>query len=320
MELFALARNPIPVGGRVGSFKSFDGAPMRYAWWDPTQGPSRGTVSVFTGRSEFIEKYFEVIADLRRRGFTVAIMDWRGQGGSYRPLSNPRKGWVRSFADYDKDLACFMQQVVLPNCPGPHLALAHSMGAHILLRNAGQPNCWFERMMLSAPMLRFHDSKVGIPQSLARVYGALGVMCGMSRSYVKGGTDDGEEPRAYEGNALTSDRDRFARNRALIEAVPNLRLGSATIGWLHAAYRSMAMLNDPDYAARINVPLLIFIAGEDTVVDSRATEAFAARVKLGTSILLPHARHEILQEVDDVRGRVWAAIDAYTGLTSEARG
>ena len=320
MELFPLARNPIPVGARVGSFESFDGAKMRYACWDPTQGPHRGTVSVFTGRSEFIEKYFEVIADLRRRGFSVAIMDWRGQGGSHRPLSNPRKGWVRSFADYDKDLACFMQQVVLPNCPAPHFALAHSMGGHILLRNASQPNCWFERMMLSAPMLRFHDGKVGIPQSLARAYGTLGVMFGMGRSYVKGGTDEGEEPTVYDGNPLTSDRDRFARNRALIEAVPNLRLGAATIGWLNAAYRSMAMLNDPAYAERIRVPLLIFIAGEDTVVDSRATEAFAARVKLCTSILLPRARHEILQETDEVRGRVWAAIDAYTGVTSETQG
>jgi alpha-beta hydrolase superfamily lysophospholipase len=43
-------------------------------------------------------------------------------------------------------------------------------------------------------------------------------------------------------------------------------------------------------------------------------------VKLCTSILLPRARHEILQETDEVRGRVWAAIDAYTGVTSETQG
>ena len=311
MELFPLARNPIPTGASVGAFQGYDGAAMRFACWQPTRGPQRGTVSVFTGRSEFIEKYFEVVDDLRRRGFAVAIMDWRGQGGSYRPLSNPRKGWVRSFAEYDKDLACFMKQVVLPNCPAPHYALAHSMGGHILLRNASRPDGWFERMVLTAPMLRFHDSKVGASQTLARLYARFGTALGFGRSYVKGGSDKGDEPMTFEGNHLTSDRDRFQRNRTLVESAPHLLLGSATIGWLDAAYKSMAILNDPAYAAQVKVPLLIGIAGEDTIVDSRASEIFASRYKAATPIMLPRSRHEILSETDEVRGRFWAAFDAY---------
>ena len=314
MELLALAKNPVPSGAKVGAFEGFDGGPMRFACWEPTRGPRRGTVSVFTGRSEFIEKYFEVVADLRRRGFAVAIMDWRGQGGSYRPLGNPRKGWVRSFAEYDKDLACFMQQVVLPNCPQPHFALAHSMGGHILLRIASQLSCPFERIAVVAPMLRLHDSKVGAPQRVARLYAAVGTALGLGRSYVRGGSDDSEDPVTFEDNPLTSDKARFARNRALIDAAPQLLLGAPTIGWLNAAYRSMAMLNDPAYGERVRVPLLIGIAGQDTVVDARATEAFARRVKLCTSIMLPLARHEILQEADDIRARFWAAFDAYLGV------
>ena len=35
-----------------------------------------------------IEKYFEVVGELRRRGFAVAVLDWRGQGGSSRLLRN----------------------------------------------------------------------------------------------------------------------------------------------------------------------------------------------------------------------------------------
>ncbi len=314
MELVALAKNPVPSGAIVGAFEGFDGGPMRFARWEPTRGPRRGTISVFTGRSEFIEKYFEVIADLRRRGFAVAIMDWRGQGGSYRPLSNPRKGWVRSFAEYDKDLACFMRQVVLPNCPQPHIALAHSMGGHILLRVASQPSCPFERIAVVAPMLRFHDGKVSAPQRVARVYAAIGTALGLGRSYVRGGSDHSADPRTFEGNPLTSDKVRFARNRALIDAAPHLLLGAPTIGWLNAAYRSMAMLNKPAYAERVRVPLLIGIAGQDPVVDSRATEAFAARAKLCTNIMLPLAKHEILQEADDIRSRFWAAFDAYLGV------
>lgn len=314
MELVALAQNPVPVGAIVGAFEGFDGGGMRFARWEPTRGPHRGTVAVFTGRSEFIEKYFEVVADLRRRGFAVAAMDWRGQGGSHRPLANPRKSWVRSFAEYDQDLACFMRAVVLPHCPPPHIALAHSMGAHILLRNAGQSPCWFQRMVLSAPMLRFHDAKVGGSQRVARIYAAAGSLLGASRAYVRGASDESGDPTLFEGNPLTSDSARFARNRALIEAAPQLLTGGPTIGWLAAAYRSMAMLSRRDWADRVRVPVLVFSAGKDAIVDPRATERLVALLKSGTHIALPRARHEILQECDDIRGRFWAAFDAYLGV------
>ena len=86
-EFVALAKNPVPSGGVCGTFESFDGARLRYAVWQASRGPKAGTVCLFGGRTEFIEKYFEVVADLRRRGFAVATMDWRGQGGSARVVS-----------------------------------------------------------------------------------------------------------------------------------------------------------------------------------------------------------------------------------------
>jgi len=114
VDLIALAKNPVPSGATTGYFNCPGKIKLRFARWQATRGPERGTVCLFQGRGEFIEKYFEVVADLRRRGFGVATMDWRGQGGSSRMLSNPNKGFVRSFADFDQDLAYFMKEVVLP--------------------------------------------------------------------------------------------------------------------------------------------------------------------------------------------------------------
>src|ERR1700694_1956475 len=102
MELVSLAKNPVPSGATVGAFRGYDGAELRFARWDATRMPRRGTVCLFGGRTEFIEKYFEVIADLRRRGFAVATMDWRGQGGSGRMLRNPNKGHVGPLAEFDR--------------------------------------------------------------------------------------------------------------------------------------------------------------------------------------------------------------------------
>ena len=91
MDLIALAKNPVPSGATTGYFDCPGKLKLRFARWEATRGPQRGTVCLFQGRGEFIEKYFEVVADLRRRGFGVATMDWRGQGGSSRMLSNPQQ-------------------------------------------------------------------------------------------------------------------------------------------------------------------------------------------------------------------------------------
>ena len=200
MELVSLAKNPVPSGGTVGSFQGYDGAELRYARWDATRLPRRGTVCLFGGRAEFIEKYFEVIADLRRRGFAVATMDWRGQGGSQRMLSNPRKGYVRGFWEYDRDLIRFMKDIVLPDCPPPFIGLGHSMGGNILLRNATMPGLWFERIVLTAPMIAIAESCLGTTPSRARAYAEVASLLGMSTAYVVGGSDELDSDQKFEGN------------------------------------------------------------------------------------------------------------------------
>jgi lysophospholipase len=314
MDLIALAKNPVPSGATAGYFKAHDAIMLRFARWDATRGPRRGTVCLFQGRGEFIEKYFEVVADLRRRGFAVATMDWRGQGGSDRLLSNPRKGHVRSFADFDQDLTQFMKEVVLADCQPPFVALAHSMGGHILLRNATAAGSWFSRMVLSAPMISIHPKEIGIPAPFPRIYCELMGALALGRLYTPGGNDDALELAPFEGNPLTTDRERYTRNSLIVQAVPQLGLGSPTIAWLRAALRSIAKITAPDYPTHVKVPLLLFAAGMDRVVSTTHIEEFAVRLKVGTHVLIPQARHEILQETDEVRKDFWAAFDAYLGV------
>jgi lysophospholipase len=318
MKLVALAKNPVPGGAVPGELKTPDGAVLRFVRWDATRGPRRGTVCLFGGRGEFAEKYFEVVADLRRRGFAVATVDWRGQGGSSRALANPKKGHIWSFNEYDNDLKLFMREIVLPDCPPPFMALGHSMGANILLRNASRPGSWFERMILVSPMISIADERVKYPQSAARAYAEIGTLIGFGRSYIKGGSDTVVEQGPFDGNILTSDRERWYRNKAVLDASPNLGLGSPTIAWLRAAYRSMALVASPGFAGEVRVPMMVFVAGKDRVVSSRSIEDFAVGLKVGTHVLLPSAQHEILQEADSIRLRFWAAFDAYMGLDEAA--
>lgn len=318
MDLLAQADNPVPSGAFTGSFAGYDGAPMRFARWAPTRGQSRGTVCVFPGRGEFIEKYFEVVADLRRRGFTVAILDWRGQGGSHRALANPRKGHIVDFSEYEGDLATFMRDIVLPDCPPPYVALAHSMGGNILLRHAVVAGSWFSRIVLCAPMIGLSEEKLMVSAGFTRVFAEIAVLLGASTRYVPGGSDQPAEAMGFEGNPLTSCPDRCKRNQGLVEAAPQLALGSPTIGWVRAALRSCATILRPEHAVAVSVPLLIFGAGNDRIVSSQATQAFARRLKVGALVTVPGARHEILQETDEIRQQFWAAFDAYLGVETHA--
>src|SRR5271169_7067167 len=107
MTLVSISANPVPEDVVTGTLKTPDGVSLRFARWAPPPG-RKGTVCLFQGRAEFIEKYFETVRDLRARGFAVATLDWRGQGLSDRALRNSRKGHVTDFSRYDVDLDTFI--------------------------------------------------------------------------------------------------------------------------------------------------------------------------------------------------------------------
>ena len=64
MTLLSIPANPVPDRVVTGTIRTPDGADLRFARWEPPAG-RKGTVCVFTGRAECIEKYFETVRDLR---------------------------------------------------------------------------------------------------------------------------------------------------------------------------------------------------------------------------------------------------------------
>jgi lysophospholipase len=318
MDLIVTAKNPIPGGAVTEDIVTEDGVHLRTARWEATAEPHRGTVCLFQGRAEFIEKYFEVISDLRRRGFAVATLDWRGQGGSQLLLKNSIKGHVRAFRDFDRDLEAFMRKVVLPYCPRPYYALAHSMGGHILLRHATAPAPYFDRIVLTAPMVDITRERLTMSRRMARTVCEAACFAGFASGFTPGGARAPVDLGDFEDNPFTHDAARFDRTNEILKEHPELGRGAATFGWLRAALRSISRVTDPDYATRVKVPILLFAAGQDTIASTPAAEDLAQRLKLGQVIRIPDARHEILMETDAVRRRFWAGFDAYLGVDAPA--
>jgi lysophospholipase len=308
MDLVSTPKNPIPLGVSSGYLDIRKGVRVRYASWQSALHERRGTVCVFPGRNEFIEKYFEVVGELRRRGFAVAVLDWRGQGGSSRLTRSPMRGHVRSFDDYEEDLAHFMKGVVLPDCPAPYFALAHSMAATVLFRAATKRGSWFSRMVMTAPMIEVLG--LPMPQEVCRQFASALTLMGFGKQAASN-NQRYRTSEEFEGNPLTSDRERYYRNLGVLHAAPGLAVGPPTIGWLNAAFTAMADLKDEKFAPRVRIPSLMVAAGDDQIVSSKAIEDFASRLRAGSQIVLRGARHEILQERDSIREQFWAAFDAF---------
>ncbi|ALK10329.1 alpha/beta fold hydrolase [Blastochloris viridis] len=306
MELFPTPSNPVPSGAVCGRIVARDGVGLRFARFPATKS-CRGTVCLFGGRTEQAEKYFETIADLRRRGFAVATLDWRGQGGSDRLLKDPRKGFVRAFDDYELDLEVFIREVVYPDCPPPYFALAHSMGGAILIRAAKHSRRWFDRTVAVSPMIRIRLPAYDAAWRTVRLLRAFG----LGRLLVPGGKPGDVMRRPFDGNKLTSDSARYARNAEIIELHPDLGLGAPTVAWVDEAFRAAAEFADPAYPSTLRHPILIVAAGNDEVVSTLATDRFAIRLLGGAGLVIPGARHEILQERTAVREQFWAAFDAF---------
>ena len=153
LQLVATPDNPVPPHPHLVEVKTSDGLRLRAAYWIPEGGSRKGTVCVIQGRAEFIEKYYEVVRELLQRGFAVVAFDWRGQGLSGRQVKNPRKGHVRRFADFRRDIEAIRDQVLVPFMPEPHFALAHSMGGAIALNAAYEGWLPFRRLVTTAPMI-----------------------------------------------------------------------------------------------------------------------------------------------------------------------
>ncbi len=315
-ELVEIEGGQLPPGTTVGSL-AVDSAQIRTAYW-PAADPARskGTILLFSGRTEFIEKYGEVIGELIDRGFAVATLDWRGQGLSSRAEENRFKGHVNDFAEFDADAHAFVKQFVIPSCPAPYYLLAHSMGGNIALRYLASADCIVDRAILVAPMTGVHTKP--FPKWVARFIAWAGSGLGMKDRFVPGGAGIDPTEEKFEENAVTSDARRFERYKSFINTEKDLALGAPTVGWLSAAFRTMRDACAPESLAKIKCPVLIMSAEGDTIADSDTHAPVAQAIPLGEICTVSGAKHEILMERDDIRSEFWTQFDRFVSPAAEA--
>jgi lysophospholipase len=303
MSVVRVPGNPEPENAEILWLEGRGGVRLR-ALFAQAAGPARGSVILCNGRTECIEKYFEVIRELQGRGFCVFTMDWRGQGLSGRTLKNPQKGHLDSFDDPVNDLAQGVKQLG-DRLPRPHLVLAHSMGGTIALRALQTRRIEVEAAVFSSPMWGIARLK----PSARKLAGFLTAL-GFGHNFAPGQPHKWRKEN-FKRNPVTHDRERHARAQALVLAEPDLALAGVTLGWVNAASIAMTGFQQPSALAHLRCPVLVFSAGEDVIVDNEA-QAEVAKTLINARVLpIAGAKHEILMELDEYRAQLWRAFDDF---------
>ncbi|MBS4696854.1 alpha/beta fold hydrolase [Aeromonas allosaccharophila] len=281
-----------------GEFKGKDGVTIRYAAL--RQAKVDRAILIVNGRVESYLKYQELAWDLWRQGYSLYLIDHRGQGMSGRMLDDPQKGYVDQFDDYVVDLKQFHDQIIMADQPAKLFLLAHSMGGAISARYLERWPDDIKAAVLSSPMMGINLG--GLPKWLAKGLAAtLGTVGGWIGEPPYGPGQGPYQDDGFADNGLTHSHSRYQAFRQLYEQYPQIKLGGATAHWIYQGITGADAAIAG--AGAIKTPLLVLQAGDDKIVDNAAQDRFCTLSKCegGKPLRIEGAWHELLMETDDKR-------------------
>jgi lysophospholipase len=302
-------RRAIPGDACLSTWTARDGWAVRRMDWSAT-GKSRGSLLFAGGRGDFIEKYLEAHAHWRGQGWNVTAFDWRSQGGSRGQIKDGHLDSLDVLVDDFDGLTVDWSSAT----PGPHVAIGHSMGGHVLLRTLAERRPPIDAAVLVAPMLMINSAP--LPPLAAGWTASLAAMAGFGRQPAWHQAAVPDTAGSFRQSCLTSSLERYEDELWWWKREPGYNLGAPSWGWLKAAYASCAALTEERLKA-VKTPVLLLGAERDRLVSADAIRRAAAVLPNAELVMFDRAAHEILREADPIRLEALGRIDAF--LTRETR-
>ncbi|MBQ0803875.1 alpha/beta fold hydrolase [Sulfitobacter sp.] len=285
---------PGPDTGLAHWIETSDGKRLRVAHW--TVEGAKGTVLLFPGRTEYVEKYGVIAAEFAKRGLAVMAIDWRGQGLADRMLPDRRIGYVDTFSDYQKDVAAMMRAARNLQLPRPFFLLAHSMGGCIGLR-AVMEGLSVQAAAFTGPMWGIHIAPHLRP--FAAVLSHLMPKIGQGHSLPMGTKlDPYVTVEPFEDNMLTTDASMYDMMRDQLAAHPDLSLGGPSYVWLREA---LSETNHLALRAAPSLPCITLLGSNERIVHLGRIRDRMATWTSGQLQIVEGAEHEILMETPKLR-------------------
>jgi lysophospholipase len=304
MKVPAIDRRAPPPLALFTTWHSTDHWPIRRMdWLQPAGASVRGSLIFAGGRGDFIEKYLEPIGHWHSKGWNVTSFDWRSQGESRGDIKG---GHLDSFDGLVADGAALIGDWL--EGEGPHVAIGHSMGGHLLLRILAEHRPALDAAVLVAPMIEINSAPLSprLAQAIARSLSLFG----LSKVPVWRRVDTKLAEGPTRRKILTSCADRYADELWWFQQQPGFSLGPPSWGWLTAAYRSIAKLT-PGTLQSVDIPILLLGTEGDRLVSPSAIRWAAGHLPEAELMMFKQSGHEILRETDSVRLEALQRIDAF---------
>lgn len=298
-------------GVRPGFLSLNNGKRLRYAIFDPSVA-AHDTILITPGRREFIEKkYAESGPELLARGFRLIFVEWQGQGFSSRHFEGElrQRDHAVDFSGHIDDLNYFYDSIVGPNLIGKLIVTGHSMGGHLLLRwLTERHNLVAAGAILTAPMLALAGP---LAHASTNILSWSASKLGYGEDYAPMQHDYNDEDRAFADNPLTHDPDRFTIIEKYFTAYPDLAVGGVTWDWMQAAVKSMYAAQRRFRLEHLNLPILAIVGNEDRVTPPDEIIRYLKMIPHAETILIPGARHDVMNEIMPCRDEAWRQIDGF---------
>lgn len=271
---------------RDGYLRCEDGTNLYYQYY--ATDDAEKCIVICHGFCEFAEKYYEFIYYFLQHGYVVYLCEHRGHGRSDRVVPDLDLVHVTDYQEYVKDFVCFVNQVVVPGEKRRFL-FAHSMGGAIGALTMEQYPGLFEAAVLSSPMCGMQTGRY--PNWMADAVAWYCCRTGRGMQYAAGqsgflGTPD------FEGSSCLSE----ARYQNIFQKRLNderCRTYGGSYAWVHAGIKATRELMKQKNLDKIRIPVLVFAADQDHMVDNHAIEQFVALTAGAELIRVQDAKHEI---------------------------
>jgi lysophospholipase len=298
-------RRAVPAEAKLSTWTASDGWRLRRIdWAQPKATKARGSLLFAGGRGDFIEKYLEIQNHWFARGWNVTAFDWRGQGGSRAGVEGAAADSFDAMVGDLTDLAADWRGAFA----GPHVAVGHSMGGHLLLRTLVEHALAVDAAVLVAPMIAINSAPIPplAAMATANVMNAIGL--GTHPAWHQATTP--APAGSLRQSILTGCPERYEDELWWWQREPGYNLGAPTWAWLKAAYDSGAHFADA-LLATVEPPILLVGTDSDRLVSPGAIRRAARGLLHAELLMFPKSGHEILRERDEIRLAALARIDAF---------
>ena len=229
--------HPVPAGWQWQDFETSNKVTLRTGRADAER--AKGTVIFVPGFTGTIEMAMDIIGDIHAQGFNVAAVEYRGQGGSYRPLNHPEKGYVESYEVLADEVAEFAEKQRDPNLPLYFFSV--SKGAHITMRMAVENSIDVDGYALVVPMIKINPE----PFSYNFVSGLASLLniVGLGEMYAPGQSQWPPKDLQFNTPHPCNANPKTAQHQSALFAMrPELRAHGSTVKWIYETTRSSELL------------------------------------------------------------------------------